>query len=98
MRKYNVAVLGVSGAVGRMMLRVLEEREFPIGTFKLLASSRSAGKGLPCWTQEFLVFKFRLRLDTETGLPLQVGDLGLQWGRRRRWGLVRTEVTQRGFS
>ena len=47
MKKYNVAILGATGAVGREMLRVLEERRFPIGTLRLLASARSAGKQLP---------------------------------------------------
>ena len=40
----NVAVLGATGAVGREMLKVLEERNFPIGKLKLLASERSVGK------------------------------------------------------
>ena len=44
MKKYNVAILGATGAVGQQMLRVLEEREFPVGELKLLASARSAGK------------------------------------------------------
>ncbi|RMA93221.1 aspartate-semialdehyde dehydrogenase [Hydrogenothermus marinus] len=44
MRKYNVAILGASGAVGKVMLKVLEERDFPINNLKLLASARSAGK------------------------------------------------------
>ncbi len=47
MKKYNVAVLGGTGAVGREMLKVLEERSFPINTLKVLASARSAGKKLP---------------------------------------------------
>ncbi len=40
----NVAILGATGAVGREMLKVLEERNFPIGKLKLLASERSVGK------------------------------------------------------
>ena len=47
MKKVNVAVLGATGAVGREMLKVLEERHFPINQLKALASSRSAGKQLP---------------------------------------------------
>ncbi|MBQ7089892.1 MAG: aspartate-semialdehyde dehydrogenase [Clostridia bacterium] len=43
----NVAVLGATGAVGREMLKVLEERNFPIGKLKLLASERSVGKLIP---------------------------------------------------
>ncbi len=47
MKKVNVAVLGATGAVGREMLKVLQERNFPIDRFKALASARSAGKELP---------------------------------------------------
>ena len=40
----NVAVVGVTGAVGQEFLAVLEQRRFPIRNLKLLASARSAGK------------------------------------------------------
>ena len=40
---YDVAVLGATGAVGQMMLEILQERKFPIGNIYPLASSRSAG-------------------------------------------------------
>jgi aspartate-semialdehyde dehydrogenase len=40
----NVAVVGVTGAVGQEFLKVLAERNFPIKNLKLLASARSAGK------------------------------------------------------
>ena len=43
-RKYNVAVVGVTGAVGQTMLRVLEARRFPVKQLLPLASKRSAGK------------------------------------------------------
>lgn len=41
---YSVAVVGATGAVGEQIIRLLEERNFPIGELKLLASARSAGK------------------------------------------------------
>ena len=44
MKKYNVAVVGATGAVGEEMRLVLEERKFPIEKLSLFASSRSAGK------------------------------------------------------
>ena len=44
MKQYTVAILGATGAVGQEMKRVLEERNFPVGKLKLLASTRSAGK------------------------------------------------------
>ena len=40
----NVAVVGASGAVGDRMIRLLEERAFPVASIKFLASERSAGK------------------------------------------------------
>ena len=42
----DVAVAGVTGAVGREFLQILEQRNFPIGNLRMLASSRSAGKEL----------------------------------------------------
>ncbi len=44
MKNFSVAVVGATGAVGNEMIRVLEEREFPVGQIKLLASERSIGK------------------------------------------------------
>lgn len=44
MKEYNVAVMGATGAVGVEMLKILEERKFPLKSLKLLASERSAGK------------------------------------------------------
>ncbi|HTY00561.1 MAG TPA: aspartate-semialdehyde dehydrogenase [Bacteroidota bacterium] len=47
MKAYSVAVVGATGLVGRKMIQVLEERRFPVGSIRLLASSHSAGKELP---------------------------------------------------
>jgi len=44
MKQWNVAVLGATGLVGEMILRVLEERKFPVAELFPLASSRSVGK------------------------------------------------------
>ena len=46
-RRYNVAVVGATGAVGTEMLRVLREHRFPVKGLKLLASARSAGRRIP---------------------------------------------------
>lgn len=43
MNGYRLAVVGATGAVGREVLRILEERRFPAGELRLLASPRSAG-------------------------------------------------------
>ncbi len=41
---YNVGILGATGAVGQEIIRLLHERNFPLGELRLLASARSAGK------------------------------------------------------
>lgn len=46
MKQYTVAVLGATGAVGQEMIKILQERNFPVGKLKPLASARSAGKAL----------------------------------------------------
>lgn len=45
-RLFNVAVVGATGAVGREMVKILEERNFPVNSLKLFASGRSAGQTL----------------------------------------------------
>lgn len=46
MKKYKVAVVGATGVVGNEMIKMLEERNFPVESIKFLASSRSVGKTL----------------------------------------------------
>ncbi|QUY42898.1 aspartate-semialdehyde dehydrogenase [Acaryochloris marina] len=43
---YRVAILGATGAVGAELITLLEERDFPLSSLKLLASHRSAGQTL----------------------------------------------------
>ena len=43
MKKVDIAVVGATGAVGEMMLKVLEQRNFPVDHLYPLASKRSAG-------------------------------------------------------
>lgn len=43
-KSYRVAVAGATGAVGNLMVKVLEERDFPVSELKLLASERSRGR------------------------------------------------------
>ncbi|TNJ66163.1 aspartate-semialdehyde dehydrogenase [Paenibacillus hemerocallicola] len=42
-KRFNVAVVGATGAVGEQIIRLLAEREFPVNELKLLSSARSAG-------------------------------------------------------
>ena len=43
-KRYNVAIMGVTGAVGEEMLQILEQRAFPVDRLVLLASKKSVGK------------------------------------------------------
>ena len=61
MRKFNVAVVGATGAVGEEMLRVLEEVDFPINKLVPMSSARSAGSEV-----EFKGEKLKAKELTET--------------------------------
>ena len=54
-KKYNVAVVGATGAVGEVMLSILAQRNFPVGEVYALASERSAGKKVTFGDQELVV-------------------------------------------
>ena len=51
----NLAIAGVTGAVGQEFLKILEERDFPFDSLKMLASSRSAGKKIKFKSKEYVV-------------------------------------------
>jgi aspartate-semialdehyde dehydrogenase len=55
LKQYNVAVAGVTGAVGKVFLSILEERNFPVRNLKVLASSRSAGTKIKFKNEDFEV-------------------------------------------
>ncbi len=54
-KKYHVAIVGATGAVGIELLRVMERRDFPVADLRLLASPRSAGKSLEFRGQDFSI-------------------------------------------
>lgn len=55
MKKYNVVIVGASGAVGQELLKILDERNFPVGQLRLCATSRSAGKVMLFKDQQYEV-------------------------------------------
>lgn len=71
MKKYNVGILGATGAVGREMMKVLAERDFPIGELRVLASARSAGKQLPFQGEQITIQE--AREDAFAGLDIVLG-------------------------
>ena len=54
-KKYNVCVLGATGMVGREMIKVLEQRKFPVNKFLPLASERTAGQSVTFQGKEYTV-------------------------------------------
>lgn len=54
-KEWNVAVVGATGVVGNEMIKILEERNFPVKSLRLLASARSAGKTLTFRGKEYPV-------------------------------------------
>ncbi len=71
MKQYNVAILGATGAVGREMLKVLEEYQLPIGRLLPLASFRSAGSTVSFRGTEIPVQE--AKSDSFTGMDFVLG-------------------------
>jgi len=68
MKNPNLAIVGVTGMVGRTFLKVLEERDFPFNNLYLFASSKSAGekivfKGKDYWVEELTEHSFDRDID-----------------------------------
>lgn len=70
--KYNVAVVGATGMVGRKMLQVLSERNLPIGELYLFASAKSAGKEV-----EFMGKTYTVIETTEENIRSRKIDIAL---------------------
>ncbi len=77
---YRVAVVGATGVVGNMMIRVLEEHRFPVSQITLLASSRSAGKRLAFRGEEHEVRE--LREDSFAGIQVALFSAGAAVSRK----------------
>ncbi len=73
-KKVNVAIAGATGAVGELMIQVLEERNFPVGEMRYLASSRSAGKVLK-WRGEEMVIQ-EMTKDSFDGIDIALFSAG----------------------
>ncbi len=85
-RQYAVAIAGATGAVGVEMLKVLESRNFPIRSLKLLASSRSAGKTLTFRGESIVIEE--LRHDSFQGVDIALFSAGASISREFRRSVV----------
>jgi len=58
-QKFNVAVVGATGIVGQEFVKLLKERDFPLGELKLFASQKSAGTWIPSGEKKFKVAELK---------------------------------------
>ncbi|MBI3353793.1 MAG: aspartate-semialdehyde dehydrogenase [Nitrospirae bacterium] len=72
--RYNVAIVGATGAVGHEMIEILEERNFPVDTLSLCASERSEGKSLSFKGKDLKVRK--LAKDSFKGIDIALFSAG----------------------
>ena len=73
-KTFNVAVAGATGAVGQTMIKVLEERDFPVREIRFLASERSEGKELSFKAEKVRVRK--LDHDSFDGVDIAIFSAG----------------------
>lgn len=73
-KKLTVAVVGATGAVGREMLKTLDQRKFPATEVRALASSRSAGSKVPFGDTELTVAE--LKEDSFEGVDIAIFSAG----------------------
>ena len=77
----KVAVVGATGMVGAVMLKVLEERNFPVTELIPVASARSAGKKLSFKGNEYTVVTLEdaIKMNADIALFSAGGDTSLEW-------------------
>ncbi|MFK5974741.1 MAG: aspartate-semialdehyde dehydrogenase [Flavobacteriaceae bacterium] len=77
----KVAVVGATGMVGEVMLKVLAERNFPITELLLVASERSVGKKLSYKGKEYSVIGLQDALATQPDIAIfsAGGDTSMEW-------------------
>jgi len=78
----NLAIAGITGAVGQEFLQILEERDFPFDSLKMLASSRSKGKKIDFKGKQYIVEE--LTKDSFTGIDIALFSAGAS--RSREFG------------
>ncbi len=70
----NIAIMGCTGAVGQELLNLIEQRNFPFASLKLLASKRSAGKKVTFMGKEYTIEE--LTHDSFEGVDLVLSSAG----------------------
>ncbi|MBN2852632.1 MAG: aspartate-semialdehyde dehydrogenase [Clostridia bacterium] len=82
MRKYNFAIIGATGVVGRAFIKVLEERNLPIDNIYFMSSARSAGQKIEFKNKEYTVEELNensFDKDIDVALFSAGGDISLKY-------------------
>ena len=82
MKKYNVAIVGATGLVGRTFLKVLKERNFPVEKLYLYASARSAGRTVNFVGKDYTVIELKdenIKDDIDVALFSAGGDMSKEY-------------------
>ena len=77
----KIAIIGATGLVGQVMLKVLEERNFPVSELILVASERSIGVSIPFRNKNYTVIGMQSAIDMKPHIALfsAGGDTSLKW-------------------
>lgn len=80
----KVAIVGATGMVGKVMMKVLEERNFPITDLTLVASKKSAGKKLTFKNSEYTIVELQEAVLMKPNIALfsAGGDISLKWAEK----------------
>jgi len=76
LKRYNVAVVGASGAVGEELFRVLEEVNFPVGKLLPLASANSAGNMIEFASKEYRIEELTEEVFRDRGIDIAFFSAG----------------------
>lgn len=88
MKKYNIAILGATGAVGQEMLKVLEQYDIPVGRLLPLASAKSAGGYVRFRDEDILIAE--AREDSFEGMDFVLGAVKNPMSRRFAPAIVKS--------
>jgi aspartate-semialdehyde dehydrogenase len=77
----KIAVVGATGMVGNVMLKVMEEHQFPVSELLLVASERSVGKILTYKGEEYKIIGLQTAVDERPGIAIfsAGGDTSKEW-------------------
>lgn len=80
---FNIAIVGATGLVGRMFIKVLEERNFPVKSIRLFASERSAGSSIDFKNEKIIVEKLGQNCFKGTDIALfsAGGAIAKEWAK-----------------